>query len=453
MKRTLGFCFVFLSAAVAALGSNEVEQTAPVRITPNNGFAFYQTTGITIGNYLYVYHQGGGGPGEDNSCAAGGDKIIAYRALLTNGVPGTFQRVGRVSPCVFSPVTNPAHPQHPNPPASYEPGQIFRATVGGVTKYHMLADVSETISFYNVWRGETLDGINWKWWISDDINNQQFNGRREVIKDAVDVLQHTIDIVVQPESFIHTNTIFMLTPILLSTNGGVNNAQWWGFFNFWSNGFKVGQMSIDWDAAGTPTVKMVTNVSGTTYTWRTLTPTGGPAGSFLVDFVPWTFRTNINARTLINDTTTGSGFQLWAHSNNFGGYGTNVGCDTTRALTCTQSGGCLTGDGSGCPQGMTCNVFLRNTGDAGEVMSGGGSGFVWWSVSRFSFGAADNVVYSHTRALPSGYEVARLYPFRWNSPTGRRYLFSTTNDANICSEFLFSPFYKMYIVKTELAVE
>jgi len=441
-----------LLAAPAALALTEVEKSASLtRVTPTNAFSFYNTTGITIGNYLYTYHQGGGAASEDVSCTPG-DKIIAYRAPITNGVPGTFERVGRISPCVKSPTTDSRHPDHPNPPASYGPGQIFRATLGGVTKYHLMADVSDTLNFFNVWRAESPDGINWKWYISDEINNQQFHGKRETIRDLADVVTHTIDIVVQAESFIHSNGTVLLNPILLSTGGGTNNAQWWGFFNFWSGTSAIGQMSVDWDSTGTvPTVKMLTNVSGSTYTWRTLTSTGGAGGSALLDFAPWAHRIPANAKSLINDAATGV-YQLWAGTDRLGTYGANVNCNTTTTRLCTTAGGCATGDGSGCPQGATCNVFLRNTGSPGEVMSGVGSGFVWYPVTRFTFGA-DNVVYSRTRALPSGYAEARMFPFRWNSPTGRRYLFSATNDANICTQFLFSPYLKMYVVRTELGLE
>lgn len=448
MKRLELLAVALVLCANAAL-AGEVETTGATRVTPTNGFALYNTTGITIGSYLYVYHQGAAGAGEDGSCNYNSDKIIAYRALITNGVPGAFQRVGRISPCVFSPTQSTAHPDYPNIRVSMGPGQIFKATIGGVTKYHLLADASDTIAFFNVWRGESADGINWKWYVSDAGKNLPYNGTQETIHDSADVVTHTIDIVVQAESFIHSTQAAMLNPILLSTSPTSNNAQWWGFFNFWDGVSKVGQMSVDWDMSNNPTVKMVTN-PGPPYTWTTLTSTGGAGGSALLNFTPHAFKTNANAKSLLYDATYG-GNQLWASSGNVGTYGSYVSCDTMKTLTCTSPGGCATGDGSGCPYGATCNVFLRNTGPYGDVISGNGSGFMWWGVTPTTFGG-DNVAYSYARNLPSGYSEARLFPFRWNSPTGKRYLFSATNDDNICNEFLFSPYYKMYVVMNEIAL-
>ena len=199
-------------------------------------------------------------------------------------------------------------------------------------------------------------------------------------------------------------------------------------------------MSVDWNGA-VPIVKVV---AASDFRWRTLTPTGGAGGSALLDFTPFAFRARANAKTLIADRF--RGYQLWASDETLGRYGMNVNCDTTKSLVCNRPEGCPTGDGSGCPYGLSCNVFLRNTGDPGEAAPGTGSGFVWWPVTRFNFGAR-NIVRSRTRFLPSGYAEARLFPFRWNSPTGRRYLFSSTNDAHVCDEFLFSAFYKMYVVR------
>ncbi len=61
-------------------------------------------------------------------------------------------------------------------------------------------------------------------------------------------------------------------------------------------------------------------------------------------------------------------------------------------------------------------------------------------------------LYSTVRSMPSGYSEARMYPFRWNSPTGIRYMFSATNDANICTKFLFNPHVGTQVVRARLVV-
>lgn len=446
MNRWLRVAFgVALCGTVSAAA--EIEVGSPVRVTPASAFTFYNPTGITIGDYLYIYAQGGGAPGEEASCGAASDKIVAFRARITGGVPGEFERVGRISPCVNAPVAGAAHPLDPLP-ASFGPGQVFRATVGRARKVHLLADVSDTVNFFHVWRGESIDGVNWKWFISEGIDNRQFDGRRETIRDPSDAVAHTIDVVVQPQSFIRATSVGMLNPILLATNAAVNNAQWWGFFNFWSDGFAIGRMSVDWDSTGTtPAVRMVESVDGSQVRWRTLKADGG---GFLLDFQPYAFRTRANAKTLLYDAAPG-GYQLWAADETLGQYGSGVNCDTTKVLRCDRPEGCATADGSGCEFGDSCNAFLRNTGDFGDTWRGATAGFVWWPVTRFTFAPAPAVLESGGRFMPSGYAEARLFPFRWNSPTGRRYLFSSTNDANICEEFLFSAYYKMYVVRTELA--
>src|SRR5260370_21762370 len=44
-------------------------------------------------------------------------------------------RVGRISPCVFSPTADPPTTSS-NPPASYGPRHTFQPTTAGVTRYH-----------------------------------------------------------------------------------------------------------------------------------------------------------------------------------------------------------------------------------------------------------------------------------------------------------------------------
>src|SRR5262245_59434962 len=92
-----------LALFAAPLLATEVEIAGPTTIPPANAFSHYNTTGATITSgsttYLYLYHQGAGDI-QDTTCPAGGDKIIAYRAPITNGALGSFVRVGRISPCV-----------------------------------------------------------------------------------------------------------------------------------------------------------------------------------------------------------------------------------------------------------------------------------------------------------------------------------------------------------------
>ncbi len=170
-----------LAALAARSAATEVETTPLANVlpvTPTN-YTLWNTTGITItdtnGTWLYLY-QSGGYNVPSASCPVG-DKIIAYRALVTNGVPGSFQRVGRISPCVNSPVGSSA--------VYMGAGQVLKATVtsglscGGSApylKYELLADASDSYTFHDVWRGESCDGINWTWYISSYINNSQFNG-------------------------------------------------------------------------------------------------------------------------------------------------------------------------------------------------------------------------------------------------------------------------------------
>lgn len=73
------------------------------------------------------------------------------------------------------------------------------------------------------------------------------------------------------------------------------------------------------------------------------------------------------------------------------------------------------------------------------------------STRTVSFGVVQE--WGEAQALPSGWELARVFPARWNAPDalGTQFLFSATNDLNICSEFLFSGFFKMYVVATRLS--
>ncbi len=427
-----------------SLRATEVEIAGPTQITPPNAFSHYNTTGATIGSYLYLYQQGDG-DFANSTCTMGGDKIIAYRALITNGVPGAFERVGRISPCVKSPacVDNPNTPTNecnPWPAASYGPGQIFQATVNGVTKWHLLADVSNTADFHNVWHAESTDGINWTWSISGSLNGSQTesNIQERAGLPGGDVVAHTIVSNWSADPFLKADSFTLLNPILRSFDGS-NNSEWWGFFNF---GGGVSALRVAW-STGSPVVSVLTSISPWTYT--------PVANGNMTGLNPYTLYPGANVKTLLLEPVSGQ-YQLWGSIPASGTYGANVDCNTNTTATCTNPGGCLTGDGSTVANGFTGRPFWWNTGPPGDVTcpSCGANGIAWWAVTRTSFGAA-NALFSQVRKMPSGYEVARLFPFRWNSPTGNRYLFSATNDNHICNEFLFSSFYKMYVAQTTVA--
>jgi hypothetical protein len=179
---------------------------------------------------------------------------------------------------------------------------------------------------------------------------------------------------------------------------------------------------------------------------------------------PYLFEQDVNVKTLLYDSTYGA-YQLWgdhAGASAPGTYALGINCNTSTAITCPNIGGCATGDGSTCPYNTACNVFLDNTGVAGYSTdpavypnSTEKSTFVWYDVTRTSM-SAENFIAGSTggRYFPSGYFVARLYPFRWNSPTGGRYLFSTTADNLICSAF--EPFGALgaeYVAKSQVALQ
>lgn len=417
----------------------EASGAAPIVVTPTNA-TFYNTTGITIGSYLYVYHQGDDGVeggGDPNCYNSGGDRIIAYRALITSGVPGTFQRVGRISPAVKAPTKSSFWPANCTPPAFYGPGQVFQATVNGLTKYHLLADVSDARIFKNVWRAESTDGVNWTWYISGAANAN----KTETLTRSDTGASYQLTSIWSAQPFFQTtSSVGLLNPILRSEAPATNNATWWGFFNFWDGVGKVGAMKVEW-GTGSPVIKVVTS-SSPSWTYSTLT-----GGNLTV--VPSALIHDSNVKSLHQE---GSQFQLWG-SARLGTYGSNVSCNTNTSLQCTQPGGCKTGDGSAVAYLATARPFWMNTGPAGDVTctaaSCPSSGVAWWPVTSTTLGAR-NPIFSAVRSMPSGYGEARTFPFRWNSPTGNRYLFSATNDNNICTRFLFSPFQLMYVVRTTL---
>lgn len=294
-----------------------------------------------------------------------------------------------------------------------------------------------------MWRAESSDGLNWTWYISGPLNSN----KTETLGGS---FPRTIQSVWSSRSFMSTDgsvpgygVFGLLKPILLSTGASTNNAEWWGFFNFWNGASRVGALRITW--SGTPSQPTVRVLTGISPSW---TYTSVPNGA--IDNVTPVELYTANVKSLLPE---GGGYQLWGGLS-LGSYGQYVSCDTNTVVTCGYAGGCATGDGSTVAYGQSGRPFWLNTGPKGDVTcpTCSGSGFAWWPVTRFSFGGL-NVVYSRVRNLPSGYEVARGFPFRWNSPGGQRYLFSATNDAHICTEFLFSPFWKMYVVRTQLTNE
>lgn len=444
-KRTLATVLTALVTSLAFQTSavTEVEDlVAPLTSTPSTA-TLYNPTGITIDNYLYVYLQGDDGVegGGDSNChGTAGDRIIAYRALITSGVPGTLQRVGRISPNVDSPTKDPTQwpPACTNPPAFYGPGQVFQATVNGATKFHLLADISDAFEFKTVWRAESTDGINWTWYISGPNSSQTETLTRS---DTGTTYQIT-SIWASAPFFATTNSNFyLLNPILRSSAPLTNNATWWGALNYSdSTGTKVTTMQVEW-STGSPVIKVLT---ATSPSWVYSTATSG-----VLNFSPTALLTDTNIKTLHDE---GGQYQFWGWKG-MGSYGTDVSCNTSTMIQCTNPSGCKAGDSD-----LTVVSYLAygrpfwlNTGPVGDVSCPTclGSGFAWWPVTTTSIGS-QNTVYSTVRSMPSGYAEARMYPFRWNSPTGNRYLYSITNDNNICTRFLFNAYYLLHMVRTTL---
>lgn len=327
-----------------------------------------------------------------------------------------------------------------NPPASFGPGQIFQATVNGITKYHLLADVSDTNVFKTVWRAESSDGVNWKWYISGAAN---MGHQTEMMVRSDNGQGYAIESMWSSQPFLQTtaSNVSLLNPILRSSSPTVSNATWWGFFNYVDDfsGGGVGAMEVQW-TTGSPVVQVVT---ATSPSWQYTTVSGGTLTT-----TPAAVIAGANVKTLHLE---GAQYQLWG-SIAAGPYGAYVSCDTSYTAQCLHASGCNAGDGTKVPYLGTGRPFWLNTGPQGDVACPDcrGSQFAWWPVTATSIGGL-NGVYSYVRYLPSGYPEARIFPFRWNSPTGNRYLFSATNDANICNQFLFNPYFLLYVVRTTMA--
>jgi hypothetical protein len=443
---------VFASAA-------EVEVTAPVQVTTVGAAAAYNPTGIVINtagtNYLYLYTQGGGTAAQDQNtdCPLQGDRIIAYRAPLdANGNPLTFSRVGRVSPCVYDPESGNGM----TTPAYFGPGQIFEATINGVTAYHLLADVSDGMgTFHKVWYGWTTDGMDWTW----EIGNAHYVSPITNPESISDPDPHTIASTItgpfmQVQGSGNSYPLEIFSPVLLSTHPLTSNAPWWGYFNVFNGQFGVAEMYVDW-TSGSPQITYVTDASFDTSPVLT--------NGEITDSPPvYSLITGGSVKSLIVDAASGE-TQLWGNlSLNYGGAtpschysysASTVNCNTSNTATCMAPAGCPTAGGTTVmfDNPTPANVFTDNTTGPNAKMPCG-SAFNWWAVTRYSIGAV-NRANSTVRYMPSGYSNARQSPFRWNSSSGTRYLFSASADNNVCAEFLFSLFYLEYTVESQVEIQ
>ncbi len=467
-------------AAAPTRAATELEITGPTIVTQANDLA-YNTAGISIGNNLYIYAQSIG----SEECPNNGDAIVAYRFPLNangdpldaNGKIVTPTRIGRISPCVDPPEGPSSLGSQYR--ASFGPGQVFKATINGQTTYQLLADVSNWSNFWEIWRGWTTDGVNWTW---ETHSPSVTTTSQECFPDPANCATATYKITRSPvtQPFLKLDSGFtwgyILNPVMLSTAPNTNNAAWWGYLKFIVGRTGGGIVSVStgmqvtW-SGGIPTISVLTGMtpSGpyTTVTNRSLSSTLYSQMTQLIY--------DRDVKSLLFDVAT-NGYQLWADAPEPGIFGSYVGCNTAPTppptVSCnpsnctitltdgTQVAGCsLIGDRTdsacnsrtpppGCkclPQGFNAAPFPYNT--YGQTA---GSGFRWWTVTQTSI-SGENGVYSQTRYLPSGYSNARTDPFRWNSASGKRYLFSSTNDRNICSQFLWSSLAGQQIVATTVA--
>ena len=176
-----------------------------------------------------------------------------------------------------------------------------------------------------------------------------------------------------------------------------------------------------------------------------------------VDFIPHAFIQQGDVKSLFYDPDT-STYQLWGKLQaRWPWSNVNVNCDTSHVLLCTNTTPCPAG-GTGCLTnfGQTCvpTNSMANVYEANTMVNGEGSDFTFWQVPGVNaFDGVEHVVRSNARYIPTGYVIGRSYPARWNATDGTRYLFSVTNDENVCSEWLYNPFYKSYVVMTEVTVD
>ncbi|MDP9121282.1 MAG: hypothetical protein M3O15_07920 [Acidobacteriota bacterium] len=235
---------------------------------------------------------------------------------------------------------------------------------------------------------------------------------------------------------------------MLATRPGTNGADWWGFFRFFdfSHGVEgISEFQVTWSSSQ-PSVPTVWVLTGANYQFTPLT-----AGNDSV--YPLALAVSGNVKSLLVDSVSGV-TQLWGDTETAPYSNTNVNCNTSTLITCPSNQadcgpsfnlpGCRAGDGSCAVQGSTNNNgYTLNT----DYLNDTGSTLSWWEVLRYSFGPTNRVTSQPGgRFFPTGYDTGRLMPFRWNSSNGTRYLFSATDDAQICSTFSLGPYWHEYVV-------
>lgn len=215
------------------------------------------------------------------------------------------------------------------------------------------------------------------------------------------------------ELFIHStssNEVEVVSPVLLPSSLKTCHCtptchchnHWWGFFTFNSPSTQgTGQMKVDWGPEY-PRGFRVSILSGGQ--WLIVNDNTGD-----FSFTPDNVWPGVSVKTLFNNQ---GHFELWGFKN-------------------VPHNGCAPCSGS------------YNNGFAGTT-------FIFRNVTEdFVFGPVESVD-SNVRCMPSDSHVGRLYPFRVNGPSGEKFLFSSTNDQNICNPNLFGDFQGMYTVTTEV---
>ncbi len=438
MKKIVLSTAVFLALCLPQL-AHAVSEVETGAVTQPFAGLYYNPTGIAINGYLYIYVQGINAECQTALGKQQGDVIDAFRApLQADGTPGTFVKVGRISPCAV-------YPPNPSILASFGPGQIFKATWKGTTAYHLLADMSDFFGFYEIWHGWTTDGLNWTWEVTGQSNCTAGQTCADpVTPGGTPARTITWKGVSQPLLSIDPSLgRLILNPVMMATNGGINNAEWWGYLKYWDGQFNTTGMRVLFDANGNPSVYLQSTLTAP-FGYAQMANNRITSTSQLLPLIP-----GYNAKSLLNDSLSGV-YQLWGSANVSGIFGQWVGC--AAGYTTSSVVTCQSGNSFGCPVG-NCLIFgtCQPVGtqavafDSNTYTFQVGQGFYWYQADRFSLGTQQGVG-SLSRYLPSGYSGSRDFPFRWNASNGKRFLFSSTSDAAICSKFAATP----YIVKSEI---